>query len=197
MSKSSKIKIIEAARSIISEYGIQGATIREIAKQAGVSTGAIYHYYQSKEAILYDVMDEGLSEVKRISKIAGDGEEKLEVIIREIFESMQRRYQKDAESRLQFYLAHEAIIGNEELKLKFQHKYQDWIHRLEGIFVQAYEIKPSPFTQAAAASTIAVIDGMALQILLETDTVHITHINRVLEYMLNEGYPHFFQMLRE
>src|SRR5699024_3131207 len=127
MGKAGRMKIIEAARSIISEYGIQGATIRQIAKQAGVSTGAIYHYYQSKEAILYDVMDEGLSDVKRISEITTDGKEKLEVIIKEIFESMQRRYQKDAESRLQFYLAHEAIIGNEELKLKFQHKYQDWI----------------------------------------------------------------------
>lgn len=75
---------------------------------------------------------------------------------------LQRRFQKDAESRLQFYLAHEVIVGNEEMKTMFQDKYQDWIRRLENIFVQAYETRPSPLIKAAAASTTAVIDGMAL-----------------------------------
>src|SRR5699024_9055096 len=101
MSNAGKIKIIDAARTIISEHRIQGATIRGIAEEAGVSTGAIYHYYSSKEAILYDVMDDGLSEMKRISTGTTEHRKRLQVIIQEIFDSMQERFQKDAESRLQ------------------------------------------------------------------------------------------------
>ncbi|MDY0407465.1 TetR/AcrR family transcriptional regulator [Paracerasibacillus soli] len=139
MSIDGKTKILEAARTIIIEHGIQGATIRGIAEQAGVSTGAIYHYYSSKEAILYDVMDEGLSEIKRIATVSLEDE--LQNIIQEIFEGMQERFKKDAENRLQFYLAHEAMLGNEELQHKFKEKYEDWINRLEAIFVQAYNAK--------------------------------------------------------
>jgi len=197
MSNAGKTKIIEAARTIISEHGIQGATIRGIAEQAGVSTGAIYHYYSSKEAILYDVMDDGLSEMKRISTVTIKSKKKLQEIIQEVFDSMQERFLKDAESRLQFYLAHEAILGNEELKLKFKEKYKDWVDRLETIFIQAYNTERGPLTKAAAAWTIAGIDGMALQILLATNTVNITHINQVMEFMLHKGFAHFFETIHE
>ncbi|MFC0301208.1 TetR/AcrR family transcriptional regulator [Virgibacillus soli] len=195
MSIDGKTKILEAARTIIIEHGIQGATIRGIAEQAGVSTGAIYHYYSSKEAILYDVMDEGLSEIKRIATVSLEDE--LQNIIQEIFEGMQERFKKDAENRLQFYLAHEAMLGNEELQHKFKEKYEDWINRLEAIFVQAYNARKGPLTKAVATWTMAGIDGMVLQILLHTDTVDLTHVNQVLEFLLNEGFSHFFKVIHK
>lgn len=197
MSNEGKTKILEAARTIISEQGIQGATIRSIAEQAGVSTGAIYHYYSSKEAILYDVMDDGLSEIKRISTISIADQKKFKEIIQEIFDGMQEHFKKDAESRLQFYLAHEAILGNEELQHKFKDKYEDWINRVEAIFVQAYQAKPGPLTKAVAAWTMAGIDGIVLQILLRTETVNLKHINYVLDFLLNEGFPHFLKVIHK
>src|SRR5699024_6436177 len=190
-----KLKIIEAARTIISEHGSQGATIRSIAKEAGVSTGAIYHYYDSKEAILYDVMDGGLSEIKRIAMTIHTDKIKLEQIIQEIFDGMQERFKKMSENRLQFYLAHEAMLGNEDLQQKFKEKYNDWINRLEEIFVQAYQTSPGPATRAVAAWTMAGIDGMIIQILLQTDTIDQSHINQVLEFLLNDGFPHFFKVI--
>jgi AcrR family transcriptional regulator len=197
MSNDGKIKIIEAARTIISEHGIQGATIRAIAVQAGVSTGAIYHYYDSKEAILYDVMDEGLSEIRRIATISMKDKKKLQEIIQEIFEGMQERFKKDDENRLQFYLAHEAMLGNEALKYKFKEKYEDWINRVEDIFVQAYDAERGPLTKAVATWTMAGIDGMILQILLQTNTVEMKHISQVLEFLLRDGFSHFFKVIHE
>jgi len=197
MNNDGKIKIIEAARTIISEQGIQGATIREIAKKAGVSTGAIYHYYDSKEAVLYDVMDEGLGEIKRIATVSLQDQKKFQEIIQEIFNGMQERFKKDEENRLQFYLAHEAILGNEELKHKFKEKYEDWINRVEDIFVHAYNTEHGPLTKATATWTMAAIDGMVLQILLQTNTVEINHINHVLEFLLSEGFSHLFEVIQE
>lgn len=179
----------------MSEQGIQRATIREIAKEAGVSTGAIYHYYDSKEAVLYDVMDEGLGEIKRIATVSLKDQKEFQEIIQEIFNSMQERFKKDEENRLQFYLAHEAILGNEELKHKFEEKYEDWINRVEDIFVQAYGTEHGPLTKAVAAWTMAAIDGIVLQVLLQTNTINIDHINQVLEFLLSKGFPHFFQII--
>lgn len=197
MSNDGKLKILEAARTIISEHGIQGATIRGIAEEAGVSTGAIYHYYSSKEAILYDVMDDGFSEIERISTVSIETKQKFKEIIEEIFVGMQDRFMKDAENRLQLYLAHEAILGNDELQNKFKEKYEDWINRVEAIFVQAYDAQPGPLTRAVAAWTMAGIDGIVLQILLRTDTIDLTHINEVLTFLLEEGFPHFLKVIHE
>lgn len=190
-----KQKILEAARATIIEHGIQGTTLRGIAKRAGLSTGAIYHYYSSKEAILYDVMDEGLGEIRRIATVSMEDEKEACEIIQEIFDGMQDRLKKDAESRLQFYLAHEAMLGNEELKNKFKEKYEDWINRVEAIFVRAYGVKRGPSTRAVAAWTMAAIDGMVLQTLLQTDTIEPEYTNRVLKILLNDGFAHFFQLI--
>ncbi len=41
--------IIEAARETFAKCGYKNATVREIAKRAGVTTGAIYTRYKGKE----------------------------------------------------------------------------------------------------------------------------------------------------
>jgi len=86
MSIEGKSRIIQAAKSVISRSGIAGATMRGIAEEAGLSTGAIYHYYSSKEEILYEVMDESLSETLRIAEESKSLERSLNELIEEIFE---------------------------------------------------------------------------------------------------------------
>ncbi|MDQ0040564.1 TetR/AcrR family transcriptional regulator [Variovorax boronicumulans] len=52
--------VLDAARTVFSEAGIEGASIREIAKKAGYTPGAIYSYFESKEAIYAALLDESL-----------------------------------------------------------------------------------------------------------------------------------------
>lgn len=44
--------IREAAEKIFAEKGFSGATMQDIAKEAGLSAGAIYRYFPSKEALI-------------------------------------------------------------------------------------------------------------------------------------------------
>ncbi len=48
-----KIKIIESAVELIIEKGFENASLREMAKNAGVSNPTIYNYFPSKEKLLY------------------------------------------------------------------------------------------------------------------------------------------------
>lgn len=48
--------IIEAAADLFAERGFKGASLAELAARCGMSKSLIYHYYPSKEAILYAVM---------------------------------------------------------------------------------------------------------------------------------------------
>jgi AcrR family transcriptional regulator len=48
--------IVEAAAALFAERGFNGASLADLAGRCAMSKSLIYHYYASKEAILYDVM---------------------------------------------------------------------------------------------------------------------------------------------
>ena len=50
-------KIQQAAMEEFSEKGFQGASLRQIVKQAGVTTGAFYGYFSSKEALFASIVE--------------------------------------------------------------------------------------------------------------------------------------------
>ena len=50
-------KIQQAAMEEFSEKGFQGASLRQIVKQAGVTTGALYGYFSSKEALFASIVE--------------------------------------------------------------------------------------------------------------------------------------------
>jgi AcrR family transcriptional regulator len=53
----SRERIREAAKQLFREKGFDGATLREIAKRAGMGASSIYRHVQSKEELLIDELD--------------------------------------------------------------------------------------------------------------------------------------------
>lgn len=53
-------RVIEAARELFDAQGYEGTTIREIARQAGVSVGSVFTTFASKGEILSQVMQDRL-----------------------------------------------------------------------------------------------------------------------------------------
>lgn len=56
--------VLDAARAVFLEAGIEGASIREIARRAGYTPGAIYSYFDSKEAIYGALLDESIQRLQ-------------------------------------------------------------------------------------------------------------------------------------
>ena len=63
--------VLDAARAVFEKLGIEGASIREIARAAGYTPGAIYFYYDSKEAIYGALLAESLERLN--DKVAQAG----------------------------------------------------------------------------------------------------------------------------
>ena len=190
-----KSRIIEAAKRVISQSSIAGATMRGIAKEAGLSTGAIYHYYSSKEQILYEIMDESLSETLRISEESKLRKHEAEELIEEIYENIVKRFEKNDENRLQFYLAQEAMLGNAELKEKFKAKYQEWVFRTDELIQHMYGKAPTKYNKAVASLLIGAIDGVVMQLLLCSNPAEVNDISEVYLEILKEGIPKFLDHL--
>lgn len=51
-----KLAIVEAAAALFASHGFNGASVADIAERCKTSKSLIYHYYESKEDVLYDVM---------------------------------------------------------------------------------------------------------------------------------------------
>lgn len=197
MSTDGKKRILEAARRLITRSSISGATMRAIAEEAGLSTGAIYHYYRSKEEVLYDVMDESLSESSRIARESQQGERGRAEIIEDIYGNIAKRFAKTDENRLQFYLAQEAMLGDAELAGKFKEKYSEWVGRTEELMEHLYGTRPTKYSRAFAALLIGAIDGIVLQVLLNANPAEAEDIAEVYHQLLEEGIPRFLEYLSE
>jgi AcrR family transcriptional regulator len=84
-SEETRARILEGALNVFRERGFERATMREIAVEAGVATGAAYYYFDSKDAIvmafyersqgeMHASIESGLDEAKTL-------EDRLRVII--------------------------------------------------------------------------------------------------------------------
>ena len=65
--------VLDAARAVFEKLGIEGASIREFARAAGYTPGAIYFYYDSKEAIYGALLAESLERLNDRVAQAGTG----------------------------------------------------------------------------------------------------------------------------
>lgn len=69
MSDTRRALVLDAARSVFAEKGLEGAGIREIARRAGYTPGALYSYFDSKEAIYAALLSESLDRLQ--AEVAG------------------------------------------------------------------------------------------------------------------------------
>ena len=62
--------LIQAARQIMSEKGVDGATMLEIAEAADVGAGTVYNYFKSKDELAIAVLEEMMHDLaQRIEKV--------------------------------------------------------------------------------------------------------------------------------
>ena len=66
--------LIEATLDCISESGLQGATVRQIAARAGVTQGLIRHYFSSKDQMLQAAYREVMTGMTRTVVAAAEGD---------------------------------------------------------------------------------------------------------------------------
>jgi AcrR family transcriptional regulator len=58
--------ILDAAREVFREMGFEAATVRDIIRRTGLSVGAFYNYYRSKEEVVAALADDGAGRFRPI-----------------------------------------------------------------------------------------------------------------------------------
>lgn len=70
-------KVLDAARTLFAERGYEPATIRDIAKGAGMSTGAVFANFQDKAELFEAVLSEDMAKLAETLKAAAASETTL------------------------------------------------------------------------------------------------------------------------
>jgi len=83
-----RAQILKSAARVFAREGFDRASMTQLARECGISKANIYHYYDSKDAILYDILETYLRELRDlICGIDLDGlssEERLHRVVSEI-----------------------------------------------------------------------------------------------------------------
>jgi|GEM_PF-4728908 hypothetical protein CLOSPO_01274 len=79
-SQLNKEKIIAAGKRLILDYGYDKVTVSEITRKAGVSKGAFYIHYKTKDDLIQDLIDFTFNDVKKDS-IKGTMYERISIFL--------------------------------------------------------------------------------------------------------------------
>jgi AcrR family transcriptional regulator len=94
--------ILGRSAALFAEHGYTGTSITMIAEACGVSKALMYHYYSSKDAVLFDLLQDHLQNlvvvVEAAAKSGGQPEEKLFAISAALLEAYRGA---DAEHQVQ------------------------------------------------------------------------------------------------
>jgi AcrR family transcriptional regulator len=94
--------ILSRSAALFAEHGYTGTSITMIAEACGVSKALMYHYYSSKDAVLFDLLQDHLQNlvavVEAAARLAGEPKEKLFAISAALLEAYRGA---DAEHQVQ------------------------------------------------------------------------------------------------
>jgi len=92
-SDETRARILEAAIGLFRRRGFTAATMREIAAEAGVATGAAYYYFDSKDAIVLAFYEHSAKEMVPLLEDALLGKRNLEERVRAMLEVKLRYFE--------------------------------------------------------------------------------------------------------
>ena len=89
--EAAKTKIIEAARKVFAKKGYHDTTMDDIAKEIGVSKGALYSYFKSKEDLLQEISLQNHQTLRDIINMACKSRD-LTQALEEVYIQMTEKY---------------------------------------------------------------------------------------------------------
>ncbi len=159
-----KKQLLDAALHVFATQGFEKASMREIAANAGLTTGAIYYHYKNKDDLYYDAVKESAYFVHKLSEKDKDSKVKSnQEIFEEISNNVRNRMSKEIEQRLLILLTAYAITKGGRIKEKYKLDYNEIIDKVAKLYFYAFGVENEACQRRIAAILVAALDGVALQ----------------------------------
>ena len=190
-----KQHIINAALDTLKELPLDQVSVRKIAKKAGLTTGAIYHFYHSKDDLIFDAMQQSLYFTDTLYQQVEKGQHQLRgrPLIVEINNHVEQRIKKIEEQKLHIQILSEIVKKDGALKEEYRKYYERMIDVVAKLFKDAFEIDESLCQKSVASILIAAIDGIALQQALDVLPEALEDMIQTYIKFFNESIPQYLE----
>src|ERR1051325_6152434 len=88
-----RARIMEAAIGLFQRQGFDAATMRAIASEAGVATGAAYYYFDSKDAIVLAFYERAQEDLEPLLEEAVSSGRDLKTLLKAVIETKFRYFE--------------------------------------------------------------------------------------------------------
>ena len=163
-----KEKILDAAMKVFSAYGYEGASIRAIAKSAGISIGGVYLYFRNKEELYLNLIKDRIEEqvltTKETVASAGSPEDGLRAFL-----SLHLEYGIKNKELILINIREHGFAFGREIKRKFLRSQIELLMKVlnEGITDRVFR---ACNTEEAARIIMATLRGIVLSMVLEGES---------------------------
>ncbi|MEN8243747.1 MAG: TetR/AcrR family transcriptional regulator [Thermodesulfobacteriota bacterium] len=134
-------QIIDAARSLLFEKGLQATSINQIAKRAELAVGTIYFYYASKEELFAELQEEGLQllmeKVRQATSTVDDPKERLRAMAMAYYDFSQDH--KDYFDIISYFLSSPNILLSADLKQRVDQRMEKILEIINATFARGLD----------------------------------------------------------
>jgi len=179
-------QLTRAAYKVVSRKGYYNFTVRDIAKEAGLSTGLVHYYFKNKDDLLVSVlrvMNESLSSylAKALEKI-DDPEEKIIIFMDEAFHLVERE-KEYFHVLIDFWTQ---INHNERMRkanIKLYQSYRAECAKIiqEGIDKNVFKDVDVQYT---ATMIVAFVQGLIIQYIIDNEAFDYTEYTKKIKLQI-------------
>lgn len=181
-------QIAKATWRVILRWGMKGATVRKIAQEAGVSLGALRHYFTTQDELLLFAMKLVKERAaQRIREVQMRDLCPKEMVIQILLEILPVDDQRMAEMEVWFaFVFHQKYreSESEELQVGFFPQIRSILSKLQ----QQDLLQKGLDLETEAEKLYAIIDGIAVHAMLESQRLLPERIEQVLRHHLDSVF---------
>jgi AcrR family transcriptional regulator len=179
-------EIVAATWRVIDRHGLDEATTRRIAEEAGYSNGVLAHYFRDKDDILVQALTLAHAHVRARAAVARQGRTGLAALRAVVEEALPLDAARLLEARIEFSFLERARTVprlrevHREEQAHFRARLAELVRgaRAEG------SVPPGIADDEAVGQILVLVDGLSIQALLDPERISADVQLRMLDLLL-------------
>jgi len=174
-----RTELVEAVWRVVLRHGVAGASVRTVAKEAGLSVGSVRHFFADQDELLHVAMREVARRAG--TRIAADEDvrrrlaergEPVEAVARLLEQAMPLTTDQATEARIWFaFLTHDAADpAVDDVRRELDEDLRGLCERSVAALAEAGALGGGRDTAVETTLLWALVDGLTLRILLDPAT---------------------------
>lgn len=168
-----RAEIVAAVFRLVAREGAEAVTVRRVAAEAGVSTGALAHYFSDKDELLTAAFTEVVARGHYRMQALSQDRDVAELLFQMLIAPLPLNEERRTESRVWFAFLDRGLAHKEAAAL-LRAVYGEWRRSIGEIVAMGQRMgrfRADLDPQETASSLIATVDGITMQAVVDPEAL--------------------------